>query len=151
MQITFKTQNPKNIKGSLIYERTIKQTEIDELDKIFFEIPLVMDYPDVYPIFDWLRNREIEGWLVKFLIGQKSNEWKYESEIRICKNKLHYEPFIGKIVFNKECLKEAIFGYKTDDETIDNLKTLMLGIGYECSFSKFELKRDAYGLVKIPV
>jgi hypothetical protein len=37
MQITFKTQKPKDLKGTLVYERTIKQTEVDDLDKIFIE------------------------------------------------------------------------------------------------------------------
>ena len=37
MQITFKTQKPKELKGTLVYERTIKQTEVDDLDKIFIE------------------------------------------------------------------------------------------------------------------
>jgi hypothetical protein len=38
MQIIFKIQKPKDLKGTLIYERTIKQTEVDELDNIFFEL-----------------------------------------------------------------------------------------------------------------
>ncbi len=38
MQIIFKIQKPKDLKGTLIYERTIKQPEVDELDNIFFEL-----------------------------------------------------------------------------------------------------------------
>ena len=117
-------------------------------DESFFNIPVKADYPREYPIFDYLELRKKIDDLAQFLVGTKSIDWKYENEIRIVKTKQNCEKFRGEISFNKTCLIEAIFGYKTDPQIIDNLKTLIQLLGYSCKFSKLTLKKDDFGLTK---
>lgn len=119
-------------------------------DEKFFTIPLKVDYPDNYPIFDFLKIRETNQ-LIQFFLGTKSKDWKYENEIRIIKDKNQFGKFREAINFNKSSLIEVIFGYKTDKSTISNIMTLLKGIGYNCLFSRVDLIENNFGLKKIPM
>jgi len=118
-------------------------------DEPFFKIPIKVDYLEKPPSFDFIHNRENVGKTAQLFVGTKSIDWKYENEIRIVKYKQAFDSFRGKINFNKSSLIEMIFGYKIEKQTITNLMTLMKGIGYDCSFSRVNLKKNEFGLEKI--
>ena len=75
-------------------------------DADLFMTPFPVDYKSDYPIFNYFKEKESIG---KFLLENKSNDWKYEEEIRVMKQGS------GLYEINKCAIVEIIFGCKTPD------------------------------------
>lgn len=121
-------------------------------DRKFFRIPLQVEYPPSYPKFNYIRYKKTkENLLIQFLLGTKSQDWNYESEVRVVKDSIDYPAFRGEIKFDKACLVEVIFGFKLsrDQKKIDFLKNLFNCFGYSPDFFKMELKESEFGLNKL--
>ncbi len=119
-------------------------------DQNFFSIPVKVDYPEEYPVFDYFAFRKSQYALVQFLVGTKSMHWKYEQEIRMVKNKTQHAVYRGAIAFDKRSLKEIIFGYRARLEDITEIRGIAQKQGYACAFFKMSLKKDGFGLTKEP-
>lgn len=123
-----------------------------EKDIYFFHVPYKVDYPENYPKFDFLKQRKIkEEYTTQVLLASKSRDWQYENEIRIIKSRMQHGTFRGKIKYSKECLKEVIFGYKTTDSFISEIRKLFINNDYNCIFSKMDLKKFEFGLEKFEI
>ncbi len=70
-------------------------------DTEFFSPAKKVSYTKEYPIYNYLKNKND---FVNQMFFTKSNEWSYEGEIRVLKNKK------GNYKFKEKCLKEVIFG-----------------------------------------
>lgn len=109
-------------------------------DPDFFTFPIKVKYNKTYPKVNYIEN---ENKAVDSILTTKSNDWKYENEIRIIK------PFQkqNKFVFRKEALKEIIFGCKTSDKKISEIKSLAKNNGYNhLTYSKAVLNSQEYRL-----
>ena len=73
-----------------------------EKDLDFFSIPYEVDYLSHYPKispFNVPENKEVQ-----MILATKSDEWAYEKEVRIIKNKDNTPKFRGAIEFKPEAL-----------------------------------------------
>lgn len=87
---------------------------------------------------------------MQHLIATKSNDWSYEEEVRVVKEEVH-GPYRGLIEFKRPALVEVIFGYKTNGNDIEAIKETVRKRGYSVNLFKMELRRDDFGLAKIPI
>lgn len=96
-------------------------------DPAFFLSPFKIRYKSSYPSFSYIRNP------ADFLeIGMitKSEEWKYEQEVRILKPKKGNEKGTGLRAYKKESLTEVILGCRVNKEDRDKMKRLLSGPDY---------------------
>lgn len=120
-------------------------------DWSFFTAPIVVDYVDNIPPFDFLFHRQQPGALVQFFFGTKMSDWRYEKEIRVAKTRTLYPHHRGSIRFDKQCLVEVIFGIRTPEDKIREIKTLMTEVGYQSSFFRMSNKPGSSQLTKLPI
>lgn len=80
---------------------------------------------------------------MQHLFATKSEDWKYEEEVRIIRQKNK-----GKIVFPKRILTEVIFGYKTHPEHMNLIANILQKHGYNVMFSQMKLRENDFGLEK---
>ncbi|MDD3322035.1 MAG: DUF2971 domain-containing protein [Paludibacter sp.] len=100
-------------------------------DENLFLTALPVKYSIDYPSFDYLKERNK---LAERMLLTKSKVWKYEKEIRVITGKS------GPQLFKKDCLKEIIFGYKTTELEIKEIKKIVSNSGYKnIRFSKVDL------------
>lgn len=92
----------------------------DDLD--FFVTPLNVDYRADYPAISYLKE---QGQIVNSCIKTKYLAWEYEKEIRIIKD------VAGNCKFNKNALKEIIFGCKTSCSDKDDIKKWVKDYDYK--------------------
>ena len=90
-----------------------------DFDLFEFTFPVI--YRDHYPKYDFIKN---EKDTVKEIILTKAKFWEYENEIRVLKENF------GAYRFKKDCLKEIIFGCKTEVSKINEIKTIINKIDY---------------------
>jgi len=108
-------------------------------DENLFLTAFPVKYSTNYPKFDYLKQRNK---LAESMLLTKSLDWNYEQEIRVITGKS------GAQHFQKDCLKEIIFGCKATDLEIEKIKEILLNYGYknvrfrkvELSPSKFKIK-----------
>ena len=107
-------------------------------DPNFFVFPMHINYRDDYPHYNHIQNKQD---LINSLILSKSNDWKYEQELRVIKvNKT------GLFEFEKDSLVEIIFGCKCLEEDIEKIKKIVKQKNYNVIFSKAQKKKFEYGL-----
>jgi hypothetical protein len=82
-------------------------------DTTFFSPAKKVNYNKNYPEYDYLTNKND---FVNQMFFTKSEEWIYEGEVRVLKEKK------ANYKFNAKCLKEVIFGCKTPE---NDKKTLI--------------------------
>lgn len=85
-------------------------------DTEFFSPAKKVSYTNEYPVYNYLKDKND---FVKQMFFTKSNEWSYEGEIRVLKNKKE------NYKFNEKCLKEVIFGCNTSESDKKTLKKIM--------------------------
>ncbi|MBN2260005.1 MAG: DUF2971 domain-containing protein [Clostridiales bacterium] len=123
--------------------------DADLKDK-FFEIPLIVKYPETYPIVNYFENYLNKATpIVQFHFATKSKDWSYENELRIVKDIGQHDKIRGEINFNKDIVKEVIFGYKTKPKKIDKIVKLFMQLSYKVDFFKMELHDNDFGLKKV--
>jgi len=105
-------------------------------DENLFLTALPVKYSTDYPSFDYLKERNK---LAERMLLTKSKVWKYEKEIRVITGKSGPQPF------KKDCLKEIIFGYKTTELEIEEIKKIVSNSGYKnMRFSKVDLVSNKF-------
>ena len=120
-----------------------------EKDLDFFSIPYKVDYLSNYPKinpFNVPENKEVQ-----LVLATKSNEWAYEQEIRIVKNKDNNPKFRGPIAFNPEALTEIKFGYKCSDEQIRTVKNLVTKKYSQIKLYTSKIKIGVFGIEFHPI
>lgn len=75
-------------------------------DTEFFSPAKKVSYANDYPVYNYLEDKND---FVNQMFFTKSNEWSYEGEVRVLKNKK------DNYKFNEKCLKEVIFGCNTSE------------------------------------
>jgi DUF2971 family protein len=105
-------------------------------DPDFFSTTFSVKYSKDYPVFDYLKEKNN---LVNKAVLTKSYHWAYEKEIRTLQTSF------GLHDFNKECLKEIIFGCKTDRSEITEIKKIISDAGYpDLKFKQVKLREKQY-------
>jgi hypothetical protein len=85
-------------------------------DDRFFEHVVKVEYENVYPQYSFIRQRNE---FRQHLIGTKFKDWEYEKERRVLKlNK-------GLYNFSKKSLTQIIFGLRTSDKNIKDIKRII--------------------------
>lgn len=85
-------------------------------DAEFFRPLKKIDYEKVYPTYNYYNNKKN---VVEQLMLHKSDDWKYEKEVRLIKKKT------GLHTFDPKCLTGVYFGVRTSDEQIKTIKKLV--------------------------
>jgi len=86
-----------------------------------------------YPKFDFFKENDLANRLFA-----KSKHWKYEKEIRTIKMKS------GLYKFNKECLKEVIFGKNTEKKDIETIRKIVKSKYKDVKFKRIQFKKNSY-------
>ena len=128
--------------------------DIKQDASLFHQTSLVkVKYPDHYPQFDFMRYLKDNGGqpggkeLIEFVVGIKSKDWEYESEIRLVRWEKHHGTYRGKIEVNKNALVGAYFGYKTENAKIGEVINALKDCGYPLQETKKAvLNHDDFGL-----
>jgi hypothetical protein len=108
----------------------------EDLD--FFGWTFSVKYSNEYPKFDYLTERD--DLAIKAVLT-KSSHWEYEGEIRTIQKKYGLHPF------KKECLKEIIFGCKTNPIEIEKISEIVQKTGYpNLKLRQVKLKRNEYNI-----
>ena len=101
-----------------------------------FLVPVPVDYNEQYIDFNILNSDLLS------VLRRKSPDWKYEDEYRIIKTDHQ-----GLWEIKPDCLVEIIFGCRTSEEDIKEIKKLAASSGFtNVKFSEAKMKRDSYGL-----
>lgn len=106
-------------------------------DVNLFEFTQRINYSWRYPKFDYIKDRKKEKELAVRLFA-KSRHWEYEEEIRTIKTKP------GLYGFNKECLKEIIFGMNSNTKEIIALKQIVESNYNNVKFKKVQFKKNSF-------
>jgi hypothetical protein len=107
-------------------------------DPLFFSVPLPVIYQKEYPYYNHSVNQRE---LANKLILTKSDSWSYEGEVRVIK---FHPPGLHK--FNKLSLVEIIFGCRSNEESIIQIKEAVKNNGYNhVTYRKAVCKKDEYG------
>ena len=130
MQIIFQTHFPKNIMGSFVYNRTIKQKGTDCIDDIFIELARALSgyfslehsqiesYPHVN-ISDFSPENFISKKSLKIIFKRMNND---SDELKIFEITFHFNTANNHLI-NKRINEEQIF--HLDDEAFKMLDTLI--------------------------
>ena len=86
-----------------------------------------------YPKFDYFEKNSF----VKRILA-KSRDWAYEQEIRTIKMKP------GLYKFNKECLKEIIFGKNAEKKDIETIRKIVESKYEDVKFKRIKFKKNSY-------
>lgn len=100
-----------NHKG-IVIEFDIKQ------DPDFFISPIEVNYIDTYEPINYPKN---ERKSIEKIVSTKSNDWKYESEVRIIKANTN-----GLIKFKPSSISKIYFGCRSEKSFINEIKNLCL-------------------------
>ena len=114
---------------------------------------LKVEYPGEYPRFQYVKyflenfDQPKKGELLQFTVATKSEEWKYESEIRLVRWAVKHNPFRGAVKFKREALVGVTFGYKSQRGEIDKVLKTIECSGYSVGqIEKAVLKDLGFGL-----
>lgn len=113
-------------------------------DPIFFNLPVVVSYRKIMQHYNHFINASK---IIEYLIQPKYYEWAYESEVRIVKPEILIQQNMGNRAFKYKdsCLKEIIFGAKTDSETKIKYKNLCVNNNKQhVKFSQVELDNKVH-------
>jgi hypothetical protein len=120
-----------------------------EKDQDFFSIPYKVDYPANYPKIDpFIKS---EGKEVQLILATKSQEWAYEREVRVVKEKDYFPKFRGTIAFNQEALTEIKFGYRASGEQIRTIRNLVSKRYPHIKLYKSKIKTGMFGIEFYPI
>lgn len=86
-----------------------------------------------YPKFDFFKENDLANRLFA-----KSRHWEYEEEIRTVKMKP------GLYKFNKECLKEIIFGINSNPKEIKIIKKIVESKYNNVKFKRIQFKKHSF-------
>ena len=115
-------------------------------DPDYFKYPYNVEYPKDYPIVNFINEKNPHK-RAKHMLATKSQDWVYEEEIRIVKDKQDHPKFRGNIKFKKDCLVSIKFGYKADSNDIKTIKELRDKEGYgHARLFKANLKDGEFGI-----
>ncbi|TWO31501.1 DUF2971 domain-containing protein [Seonamhaeicola sediminis] len=106
----------------------------DEVFGNYKKIRYQTHYDDIW---SWLHT---DNEIVESIIYNKSIDWHYEKEYRIILDS------ISARKFNKENLKEIIFGCKTSEEDINEIIELVKDNNLKVNFKKAEIDVNRYAL-----
>jgi hypothetical protein len=107
-------------------------------DPELFALTFAVKYSDEYPSFDYLKERDK---LVTKAILTKSSHWKYEDEVRTLQKNS------GSYPFNKNCLKEIIFGCNASQNEIKTIKNIVDSAGYpDLKLRQVKLLENEYNI-----
>lgn len=120
-----------------------------EKDEQFFNIPYKVAYPATYPKMNPFTDSN--GKEVQLILATKSQEWEYEKEIRVIKEKDVMKQYRGAIKFNPEALTEIKFGYKISVENVKILKDLITDKYPHIKFYGSKLKKGQFGIQFFPI
>lgn len=86
-------------------------------------IPLIVSYRKVMQHYNHFNQADK---IVEYLIQSKSDDWSYESEVRVVKpeNEISNNGGSRLFKFKDSCLKEVIFGVATPDEIKEKYRDL---------------------------
>jgi hypothetical protein len=105
-------------------------------DEQLFALTFAVNYSKDYPQYDYVSER---NQLVDKAMRTKSIHWKYEEEIRVFKTKF------GNYPFEKESLKEIIFGCKADPNEIRTIRQIVTNANYpNLKLRQIKLKDNEY-------
>lgn len=96
-----------------------------------------VEYSKYYPEYDYLTNKND---FVNQMFFTKSEEWTYEGEVRVLKNKK------GNYDFNPNALKEIIFGCKITDSDKITLKKVVKTYYPKCQIKQAVKSENSFGL-----
>lgn len=102
-------------------------------DVDLFEFTHPVKYYYKYPKFDYFK----KNGLVNRILA-KSSDWKYEDEIRTIQDNS------GLYKFNKECLKEVIFGKIADEREIEIIRKIVENNYDNVKFKRIRFKKNSY-------
>lgn len=118
-----------------------------EEDINFFTFPIKVHYPERYPNFNYIRDRNNESAsLIQFLFGNKPKNYSYEDEVRVIKASNSTCNHRGKMSISKSAFKKVFFGYKMSEAPKKELYKLFTTSGYKLSFHNMYLKENDFGL-----
>jgi len=120
-----------------------------EKDLDFFSIPYKVDYLSDYPLINLFNVPEKKE--VQLVLATKSEEWAYEQEIRIVKNKDNMPQYRDAIAFNPKALTEIKFGYKSSDEQIRTIMNLVTIKYPHVKFYTSKIKTGVFGIEFYPI
>ena len=102
-------------------------------DVNLFEFTHPVKYFYKYPKFYYFEKNSF----VKRILA-KSRDWAYEQEIRTIKMKP------GLYKFNKECLKEIIFGKNAEKKDIETIRKIVESKYEDVKFKRIKFKKNSY-------
>jgi hypothetical protein len=109
-------------------------------DPEFFMTPIHVNYSPVYPKENYIKD---SNKTIFSILTTKSEDWKYEKEIRVVKPSASK----NKFGFKKDALREVIFGCKTEPAKIQEIKDLAKKCGFDhVIFSQAITNSDEYKL-----
>jgi hypothetical protein len=114
--------------------------EVGEED-MFFNSPYKVDYPAKYPEFNPFEGKNE----LQLLLATKSQEWAYEKEVRIIKDKFD-GPNRGATRFNPQSLRAIKFGYKASAENIRTITNLIKLLYPKIEIYTSQLIRGQFGI-----
>ena len=106
-------------------------------DTEFFSPMKKVIYEEDYPEYDYLTNKND---FVNQMFFVKSEDWKYEEEVRILKNKS------GNYKFNSNSLKEVIFGCKISEGDKKTLTKIIRNYYQNCKLTQAYKHKSKFGL-----
>lgn len=142
------SSDPKNIlmwshysynHTGLVFEFKIKFTNS------YFVQSLKVEYEKEYQILNPLKNEAHIKKDIQDLLLTKYSDWEYEQEYRI----LHVDNNHGEKPFNKLELTSIIFGLKTTDKHIEEIKALCIKHGFD--HVKFKKTKKVYGRFELTI
>jgi len=96
-----------------------------------------VEYSKIYPEYDYLTNKND---FVNQMFFTKSNEWSYEGEVRVLKNKR------GNYKFNPKALKEIILGCKISEDDKQTLTKVIKTYYPECQIKQAVKSENSFRL-----
>jgi hypothetical protein len=110
----------------------------------FFKFTFKVQYSKNYPQIDFLKERNNAA---KIIMTTKSDYWSYEDEIRTIK-----ESGDKVYPFDKQSLREIIFGINSTDNNIKTIKNICKSNGYvDLKFKKVYIKPKSFNIEIIDI
>lgn len=115
----------------------LKFSVLNDLE--FFTTPIPINYQKEYPLFNYLKDGKDK--LASAMIGTKSKDWEYESELRVIKDNF------GLHKFKKKALVEIIFGCDSERDEINKITEKLNELKYlNVKISYMKKKKNEFGL-----
>lgn len=106
-------------------------------DTTFFSPAKAVRYTQEYPEYDYLDDKNE---FVNEMFFTKSNEWRYEGEVRVLKNQK------GNYSFNPKALKEVILGCKITENDKNTITKLIKTLYPHCNIKLAVMNSRSFSL-----